>query len=145
MTTGRGSGTPWRGHRAGHDVCRQQRRTGAGVRRRARACHPRSAALLNALSGFARRDLRTSSEELWSAWRHLADVEDRVAGLGSGLGPDLIVLWAVWRFGGTALGEPMLKELVDDDYQLRLHDPMVEDMVLVAFALGAGWGAEVGW
>jgi len=138
MTTGRGSGTPWRGHRAGRDVCRRQR--GAGVRRRP----ARSAALLNALSGFARRDLRTASEELWSAWRRLADFEDRAARLGSGLGPDLIVLWAVWRFGGTALGEPMLKELVDDDYQLRLQDPMVEDMVLVAFALGAGWGAEIG-
>jgi hypothetical protein len=64
-----------------------------------------------------RSAIHTSSDELWEAWQRLAHFEDHAAGLGS--------------------------ELVGDDLTPRFRDPLVEDMMLVAFALGAGWGAAI--
>src|SRR5690349_8921638 len=84
--------------------------------------------------GLTPAALRTARDQLWEAWRRLPDFEDRAGDLGAGLAADLITLWAVWRFGGTDPGEPLLRELVDDEYRLRFHDPLVEDMILVAFA-----------
>jgi hypothetical protein len=90
-----------------------------------------------------RSAIHTSSDELWEAWQRLAHFEDHAAGLGSALAPELIVLWAVWRFGNSEPGDTLLGELVGDDLTPRFRDPLVEDMMLVAFALGAGWGAAI--
>jgi len=91
----------------------------------------------------AEHGLRTSSEEMWQAWRRLEHFEDSAAQLGDVLAPELIVLWAVWRFGNSDPGDTLLGELIDDDMMPRFRDPLVEDMMLVAFALGAGWGAAL--
>jgi hypothetical protein len=81
------------------------------------------------------------SDAMWEAWRRLGHFEDHSVELGPNLAPELIVLWAVWRFGDTAPGDVLLGELVGDDMMPRFRDPLIEDMLLVAFALGAGWGA----
>jgi ParB family chromosome partitioning protein len=86
---------------------------------------------------------RLAGDEIWDAWRRLPFFEDCAAALGAELAPQLVVLWAIWRFSPSAPGETLLSELVGEDMMPRLRDALVEDMVLVAFALGAGWGAAV--
>jgi hypothetical protein len=80
-----------------------------------------------------------AADELWPAWRQLMDWEDRVgASLGIDVGAHLIVLWILSRFGGSPA---LLGELIDDELLPRVADPVVEDMMAVAFALGAAWMA----
>ena len=83
---------------------------------------------------------RTDANEIWRAWRGLEDWDDVVeARFDRGFGRHLLVLWALYTFRG---GSPeILGELVADDLEPRFGDPVVEDMVRVAFALGASWAA----
>jgi hypothetical protein len=84
------------------------------------------------------------ADQLWPSWRHLSDLEERVAArFGPRLGEELLVLWAIWRFGSQgAEGDSVLRELVGDDMRPRFGIGCLGDMTEVAFALGAGWGRE---
>jgi hypothetical protein len=64
--------------------------------------------------------------------------------LGEDLGEKLLVLWAISRFGDSRLAASALGELVDEQGHPRFGDPLVEDMMLAAFALGAAWAATGG-
>jgi hypothetical protein len=79
-------------------------------------------------------------EALWPAWSRMAGSEMCVYDvLGEEVGEKLLVLWAISRFGeGDATGTA-LAELVDATGRPRFGDPLVEDMMLAAFALGAAW------
>lgn len=80
---------------------------------------------------------------LWPAWRNLEEWEDRVdADFGSELGEDMLVLWALLRFGGSRDLEGLLNELVTDDLAPTFGSSLMEDIVQVAFALGAAWAGS---
>ena len=77
--------------------------------------------------------------ELWAPWSALTDWEVRLEDtFGDGLSEEVLVLWAISRFGSM---EAFLGELVGPDLKPRFGDLATEDIVRVAFALGAGWGA----
>jgi hypothetical protein len=79
---------------------------------------------------------------LWSAWQSLQDWEERVDGqFNPRLGEKLLVLWAISRLTGAGDGSALLHELIDEDLRPRFTDPLLEDMVYAAFALGAAWHA----
>jgi len=81
---------------------------------------------------------------LWPAWRNLEEWEDRVdADFGSELGGEMLVLWALLRFGGSRDLEAILNELVTDDLAPTFGSDLMEDIVAVAFALGAAWAGSV--
>jgi hypothetical protein len=84
--------------------------------------------------------------ELWAAWSHLSELETRVCdAIGDGLAAELLVLWAIARFGGHGqLGDPVLQELVDEEMHPRFGDWVMEDIARFAFALGAGWSGTGG-
>jgi len=83
-------------------------------------------------------------EALWPAWAAMAQSELSVDdALGDDVGEKLLVLWAISRFRDSGVASPVLAELVDDDGRPRFGDPLVEDMMLAAFALGVAW-ASVG-
>jgi hypothetical protein len=63
--------------------------------------------------------------------------------LGDDVGEKLLVLWAISRFRDGGVASPVLAELVDEEGRPRFGDPLVEDMMLAAFALGVAW-ASVG-
>ena len=81
-------------------------------------------------------------EALWPAWSAMLESEVSVAdALGDEVGEKLLVLWAISRFRDTGLGAPALAELVDEDGRPRFGDPLVEDMMTAAFALGVAWAS----
>jgi hypothetical protein len=86
---------------------------------------------------------RSSSwPKLWSAWRELPEWEDRVDALfGEDLGPDMLVVWALLRFGGSRDLDGLLTELVTDDLVPTFGGQLVHDIVRVAFVMGAAWRA----
>lgn len=87
----------------------------------------------------------SDGDALWPAWEHMAESEMHVYdALGEELGEKLLVLWAISRFRDTQLAPGALGELVDEAGRPRFGDPLVEDMMLAAFALGAAWAAEDG-
>lgn len=82
-------------------------------------------------------------DALWPAWRGMADFEMHVYHeLGEEVGQKLLVLWAISRFRDSQAAPGALRELVDESGRPRFGDPLVEDMMLAAFALGAAWGTE---
>ena len=79
-------------------------------------------------------------EALWPAWSRMLGSEISVYdALGEEVGEKLLVLWAISRFKDSAVGGMALAELVDESGRPRFGDPLVEDMMLAAFALGAAW------
>jgi hypothetical protein len=83
-----------------------------------------------------------AAAEFWPAWCDLTEFEDLVSDLlGADVGAHVLVLWALSRFGGSPA---MLNELIDDDVLPQFGDVLLEDMVEVAFALGAAWAAKRG-
>ncbi len=81
-------------------------------------------------------------DALWPAWSAMANSELSVYDrLGEDLGEKLLVLWAISRFGDSGPDAPGLAELVDEHGRPRFGDPLVEDMMLASFALGASWAA----
>jgi hypothetical protein len=84
---------------------------------------------------------RDVADQLWRSWRSLPDLEERIErSFGPHLGDELLVLWAIARFGcGTPADENAIQALVDDDLRPRFGGAAAADMVALAFALGAGW------
>jgi len=79
-------------------------------------------------------------QALWPAWSAMPHAEmDVYDALGEEVGQKLLVLWAISRFRDSGLAGPALSELVDEGGRPRFGDPLVEDMMLAAFALGAAW------
>jgi hypothetical protein len=84
-------------------------------------------------------------EALWPAWSRMSGSEMCVYdALGEQVGEKLLVLWAISRFRESDMAGIALAELVDKSGRPRFGDPLVEDMMLAAFALGAAWASEVG-
>ena len=82
-------------------------------------------------------------DALWPAWSGMAEFEMHVyQELGEEVGQRLLVLWAISRFRDSQVAPGALRELVDECGRPRFGDPLVEDMMLAAFALGAAWGTE---
>ena len=80
---------------------------------------------------------------LWPAWSRMVRSEMGVYdALGEEVGEKLLVLWAISRFRDSDDAGSALAELVDDSGRPRFGDPLVEDMMLAAFALGAAWAGE---
>lgn len=78
--------------------------------------------------------------QLWSAWRNSRRWQEHAEDeFGVHLGAHLLVLWALSTFSEDGVGEAVLGELIDDDLEPRFGGELVEDMVSLAFALGAGW------
>ncbi|MGI8609337.1 MAG: hypothetical protein ACR2MY_08950 [Candidatus Dormibacteria bacterium] len=84
--------------------------------------------------------------ELWPAWQGLARWEESAEDcLGAGLAEEVLLLWALSRFGGMAdRSDSLLSELVDDNLHPRFADPALEDIAHMAFALGASWASKLG-
>lgn len=55
-----------------------------------------------------------------------------------------MVLWAISRFGSPISGRLTIDSLIDEELHPLFGDWLTEDMVRVAFALGAGWAANLG-
>jgi hypothetical protein len=95
----------------------------------------------------AERDARAAmgawgelGDALWPAWLGMPGSELGVYdALGEQVGQKLLVLWAISRFRDTDVAGLALAELVDEHGRPRFGDPLVEDMMLAAFALGAAW------
>lgn len=82
-------------------------------------------------------------DALWPAWSRMVRSEMCVYdALGEEVGEKLLVLWAISRFRDSDDAGSALAELVDDSGRPRFGDPLVEDMMLAAFALGAAWAGE---
>lgn len=79
-------------------------------------------------------------DALWPAWSAMVRSEMSVYdALGEDVGEKLLVLWAISRFRDSGTATAAFAELVDDGGRPRFGDPLVEDMMLAAFALGAAW------
>ena len=92
---------------------------------------------------LARAGWQSDASEIWQAWRGLEDWEDLVeTRFDRSFGRHLLVLWALYAFRGGS--EEILRELVAENLEPQFGDPVIEDMVRVAFALGASWAAAGG-
>jgi len=84
----------------------------------------------------------SEGDGLWPAWAAMAESEMHVYdALGEEVGQKLLVLWAISRFRDSAIAPGALGELIDENGMPRFGDPLVEDMMMAAFALGAAWAA----
>jgi len=87
-----------------------------------------------------RRAWASRSDRIWPAWQHLPEWEIcSFDDFGPSLGSDLLVLWALYTFSDV---DVLLTELVDGEGRPTFGDPLIEDMVSIAFALGAAWAAS---
>ena len=86
---------------------------------------------------------REDGPELWPAWHALTGWEQQVDDrFGARLGEEILVLWALSRFANDQV-PGVLDELIEgNEVRPRFSDPVMEDMVTMAFALGAGWITE---
>ena len=104
---------------------------------------PPALTLIEGRSGDLPPERRASWALLWPAWRNLTQWEERIdAEFGNDLGEDMLVLWALLRFGGSRDLEGILKELVTDDLEPTFGGTLMQDIVAVAFALGAAWAGS---
>ncbi len=78
---------------------------------------------------------------LWAAWRLLPDVEDELRDdLGTAMASRVLALWALSRIGSGISEEGLsVADLFDDDLRPRFSDWLLEDVAVMAFALGASW------
>lgn len=85
-------------------------------------------------------------DQLERAWHDLAAWEELVMdSLGQGVAGRLLALWALSRAGATAaesLG--VMPQLVGEEGWARQGGPLLRDMMLMAFSLGAAWEARRG-
>ena len=79
---------------------------------------------------------------LWPAWKDALDweVESEVH-FGDSLADELLVLWAISRFGHVAPAYA-LNELIRDDLRPRFGNEVLDDVARFGFALGASWAAS---
>jgi hypothetical protein len=105
---------------------------------------PPALTLLQGSGGAGLPPARAASwARLWPAWRNFGEWEERIdSQFGEDLGDDMLVLWALLRFGGSADLEALLGELVTDDLMPTFGGTLVRDIVRVAFALGAAWSGS---
>lgn len=122
------------------------------------AARPEGAVELHCISGGRAaelqddRDARVAmgawgelGDALWPAWLGMTGSElDVYDALGEQVGQKLLVLWAISRFRDSEVAGIALAELVDEHGRPRFGDPLVEDMMLAAFALGAAWASDQG-
>lgn len=81
-----------------------------------------------------------AADKLWSSWCELPEWEIWADdSFGDLLGEEVLVLWAISRFRTV---DGALNELIDEDLRPRFADALLEDLVRVAFALGAGWASD---
>lgn len=100
-------------------------------------------ALLPAFEADWRTQLREVGDALWEAWRALPGWEEVAENeLGERLGELLLLLWSAHRFGAAPATSVMVGELVDDQLHSALEDPLLDDIVMMAFALGASWATS---
>ena len=79
---------------------------------------------------------------LWPAWKGALEWEmESEAQFGDWLADELLVLWAISRFGDE-FSEPALNELVREDLRPRFGNELLEDVARFGFALGASWAAS---
>ena len=85
------------------------------------------------------------ADRLWSAWCGLQSWEDAVDDeMGDRLGDVVLLLWAVHRFAGVEGGEVILDSVLDGEVDPVDRDPVLHDLVQVAFAMGASWASSRG-
>lgn len=117
-------------------MCRWRLHIGANVDRR----NDESEASRAILQLFAQA---TSDPRNWlaSAYHGLESAEGVAEEeLGAVLGCDLLVLWAVSRFGTAVTGVPgYLDDLVDESGRPVFAPDWMTDVALCAFAMGAGY------
>jgi hypothetical protein len=92
------------------------------------------------------KEVAIPASKLSGAWRRYPELQKRVATrFGEELANELLVLWAIARFGGgESPAHSVLDELVDEQFQARFSDQLIEDVARFAFALGAGWATAEG-
>jgi hypothetical protein len=98
-------------------------------------------------AGSPRVDMswRRAADQIWPAWQALEHWEETsVAELGPPFGELVLLLWSLHRFGGTEAGIVLASELLDRLPVGARLDPVLEDIVECAFALGAGWAGARG-
>lgn len=82
---------------------------------------------------------------LWPAWRSLQGWEDAVDDeMGDQLGDVVLLLWAVHRFAGLDGAERIIESVLDGEDAPPETDPVLHDIVQVAFAMGASWAGSRG-
>jgi len=82
---------------------------------------------------------------LWPAWRGLQGWEETVDDeIGDQLGDVVLLLWAVHRFAGLEGAEVILDLVLDSEALGPGTDPILHDIVQVAFAMGASWAGSRG-
>lgn len=86
---------------------------------------------------------RPAAAGLWPAWKGLERWEETAADeLSEPLGELIVLLWTVHRFGAASIGTALLDFVVDEELHPTIYDPVLDDIVEMAFALGAAWAAE---
>jgi len=87
---------------------------------------------------------RTSAAmRLWPAWRALDEWEGLASDeLGGSLGELLVLLWSVRRLLFATESLALFNEFIDEELHPEFSDPLLEDIVEVAFALGAAWAND---
>jgi hypothetical protein len=82
--------------------------------------------------------VRRAAERLHAAWRHLENWEAAAgAEIGGRLSDVIVLLWVARTLGDSDVGEALFSDLIAGDG--TASDPALEDMVHMAFALGASW------
>ncbi len=88
---------------------------------------------------------RDAAARMWPAWKGLNRWEDTASGdFEAVLGEFILLLWSVHRFGPGDDGTALFDQIVDDGMPPTFSDPVLEDIVEVAFALGAAWAEDRG-
>jgi hypothetical protein len=83
---------------------------------------------------------RPNAMRLWPAWKGLNRWEETVASeLPELLGGLILLLWSIHRLGEGSAGGALLDAAVDEDLRPTMSDPVLDDIVELAFALGAAW------
>jgi hypothetical protein len=86
-----------------------------------------------------------TAARLWPAWKGLNRWEETIADeLPELLGDLILLLWSVHRLGEGSVGGALLDAAVDEDLRPTMSDPVLDDIVQLAFALGAAWAEDRG-
>jgi hypothetical protein len=88
---------------------------------------------------------RAAADQMWPAWKGLNRWEETAAEeLDQVLGEFILLLWSVYRFAPSVDGPALFDQILDADLHPTFNDPVLEDIVEVAFALGAAWADDRG-
>jgi hypothetical protein len=96
-------------------------------------------------AGAWRQWWRSAADQMWPAWKGLNRWEETAASeLDAVLGEFILLLWSVYRFAPTQDGPALFDQILDGNLHPSFSDPVLEDIVEVAFALGAAWADDRG-